>query len=205
MNDQSQSHNSISLNDKALRGLSSYLIDTLGVANLHLPVDQQIAVTNNLQGQLSKGLSSESAAKVAALEVDFFIDAKELFPLSTLNHKNNKVQYLVLHLKKDQSVFQNETRDVFAKMVQALKLPPQNLLVLEAMGARRSEELIDYLIHQLHSPMQILILSQSETKSDPLLKGRHTFYITHSPLDFVESPDLKKIAWSVMQKIRAQI
>lgn len=182
--------------------MNAYLRETLGVNELYLPADITTALVHS-DSELLVARDSEVAKSTYAFEL--FIDQNDLFSIDLLNNKNNKVKYLVIHLRQTRSVFGNETRDIFAKMVQALKLSPQHLLVLEAQATSSgikalSKHLQDWLVAELKSPMKILILSEKETQAGGLIKGRHQFFVTHSPYDFIsQSADLKKVAWAVMQ------
>lgn len=182
--------------------MNAYVRETLGVSSIYLPSDVE-----KLSDQSMIQLGSERGEDKPNHNFDLFIDKNDLFSVDLLNNKNNKVKYLVMHLRQNKSVFENETRDVFAKMVQALKLSPQHLLVLEAQAAIgattkkiTADHLQEWLVNVLKTPMKILILSEGESQLSGQIKGRHQFFVTHSPYDFVlQSNDLKKVAWSVMQ------
>lgn len=170
----------------------NYVTQVLGVQSLYLaPIAAKVSNASTAQ------LSIENS------KIEFFFDQTEMFHFKNLNAKNNQVKFLVLHLKKQQSVFANETRELFSKMVLSLKRPPQQLLVLEVIGAVNSAQVMNYLNSELSSPMRVLILSEGESHFEPLIRGLHTFYVTHSPYDFIKSNDLKKVAWAVMQKFIA--
>lgn len=170
----------------------NYVTQVLGVQSLYLlPIEAKTSIVKT------------DSVTVEDAKIEFFFDQTEVFNFKNLNAKNNQVKFLVLHLKKHQSVFADATRELFSKMVLSLKRPPQHLLVLEVLGALSSKQVMDYLNSELSSPMRVLILSEGETHLEPIIKGLHTFYITHSPYDFIKSNDLKKVAWSVMQKFIA--
>jgi hypothetical protein len=167
----------------------NYVTQALGVQSLYLaPLVAQVSKVSPAQTPLENS------------KIEFFFDQTEVFHFKNLNAKNNQVKFLVLHLKKQQSVFANETRELFSKMVLSLKRPPQQLLVLEVIGAANSAQVMSYLNSELTSPMKVLIFSEGESHSESLIRGLHTFYVTHSPYDFIKSGDLKKVAWAVMQK-----
>lgn len=111
--------------------------------------------------------------------------------------------FLVLHFESDpsSSIFRDPQKDLFRKMLLALKLSPQQILALEVRGVEVKEMLHD-VSRKIKTPIRILVFTQTPSTVPEEKLGLHMIYQTFSPKVLLERPELKKASWELMQKFR---
>lgn len=193
--------------------ISNYLKDVLGIDQVMMDTivaedaaSSSNAVAGSARGNEKESLKDNSAVAQAAAsmqspvaltsDVEFFIDAKMKF---NMNHFDKKIKFLVIHEKKDQSVFVGETAETLTKMIQALKLNPAEMLVLEFTGGTIKDLKAD-LAQKIKTATRVLLLTEEQHKNQEELVGPHTYFTTYSPFAFIKEASLKKPAWDLMKK-----
>lgn len=158
-----------------------YVTDVLGVREILLDPQQ---------------LQTDTAA-VFSDEYKYLIDEHTGFSFKSVP------PFLILHFENDPSasIFLEPQRDLFRKMLLALKLNPQQILALEVRGPDLQNMLQD-ITQRIKKPIRILVFTRQPTTVPEEKIGLHMVYQTFSPTVLLQKPELKKASWDLMQKFR---
>lgn len=130
-------------------------------------------------------------------------DYKYLIDENTTYSFRQVPPFLVLHFENDlaASIFREPQKELFRKMLLALKLSPQQILALEVRGPDLKKMLQD-VSRRIKTPIRILVFTQMPSTVPEEKLGLHMVYQTFSPLVLLQKPELKKASWDLMQKFR---
>lgn len=178
----------------------NYLQEVLGIREVLL---EGVGLSESDETQSSKLIlasSSEGAVLSKPQLANEFI--YEYSPGEVFSFKQAP-PFLVLHCESENrwSIFEEPQRELFQRMLGALKIPPGERLALEVKSSQVSEILSD-LNQKIKKPIRILVLTRDPSTVPEEKVGLHLVYQTFSPALMIEKPGLKKPAWEIMQKFR---
>lgn len=92
----------------------------------------------------------------------------------------------LLFAVQDYASYSAEESDLLSKMIAAVKVDPSRLKVCDLQEAKSFQA-------------QCLVVFQDQTQSAPIQAGLTVF--TFSPRVLLKKPELKKVAWTELQKV----
>ncbi len=164
-----------------------YLTQVLGVNAVMMPLP--LAAT---------GLSAESGNQPA-----FFYSAAGPW------HEGQDFQKIELAIvnwvhEQSESLFDPAVGDLFGKMLAAMKIPAEKVLVLDCV--MNEHERIPNELFKICEPQIVLFFATEPTHLGEFqIKGPARWLETLSPAFLLQNPASKKIVWNDMQKVMREI
>lgn len=103
-----------------------------------------------------------------------------------------------------ESLFEPAVAKLFGKMLAAMKLSPNRVLVLDCVMNERN--LIPNELYKVCDPQVVLFFSSDPISlSEVQIKGPARWLETLSPAALVKDPDSKKLVWNDMQRVMKEL
>jgi hypothetical protein len=176
-----------------------YLNEVLGVNGVMMPTPLQAHVVAH-----SGGHSGSPAEEIEGLEKPAFFYSPHGAMSEGQSFSNAKLAIVNWVHQADESLFEDETADLFEKMFAAMKILPQDVLVLDCVMNERN--LIPNELYKIASPQIVLFFcSEPSQMGEFQIKGPARWIETLSPAFLRHNPSSKKIVWKDMQKVMGSL
>lgn len=178
-----------------MKSYLQYLNEVLGVSGVMMPTPLQAHAVAHI---------AESQTEVDGLEQPAFFYSPQGPMSEGQSFSNAKLAIVNWVHHADDSLFEDETSDLFEKMFAAMKILPADVLVLDCVMNERN--LIPNELYKIASPQIVLFFcTEPSLMGEFQIKGPARWIETLSPAFLRHNPASKKIVWKDMQKVMSSL